>query len=85
MAMVAGIQAPSGRVMGHAGAFIASGEDNAQAKIRAFKDAGVIIVHHPARFGGGMKYLLGGRAQAQVTVCLFHMDQDYSYQLQFPR
>lgn len=81
MAMVAGIQAPPNRVMGHAGAFIAPGEDNAQAKIRALKDAGVIIVHHPARFGEGMKYLLGGRAQAQITVCLIHMDQDYNYRL----
>ncbi|MCJ1357354.1 MAG: hypothetical protein MMC33_007350 [Icmadophila ericetorum] len=67
MAMVAGIQAPRGRVMGHAGAFIAPGEDNAQTKIKAFEEAGVTIVHHPSKFGEDMKQLLSSRPRPQTT------------------
>ncbi|KAI9841753.1 MAG: hypothetical protein M1837_000414 [Sclerophora amabilis] len=64
--LVAGIQAVPGRVMGHAGAFAAPGEANAETKIKALEEAGVQIVNHPAIFGNVMKRLLltspeGGR------------------------
>ena len=58
MALVAGIQAPPGRIMGHAGAFVGAGEKNAVSKIRALEDAGVIITNHPSKFGDDMKKLL---------------------------
>lgn len=58
MALVAGVQAPPGRVMGHAGACVAPGERDARQKARVLQDAGVFITNHPAKFGEGMKYLL---------------------------
>ncbi|CAD6574263.1 MAG: hypothetical protein ASARMPREDX12_006484 [Alectoria sarmentosa] len=59
MALIAGVQAPSGRVMGHAGAFVGAGEKKAAGKVRALEDAGVVITNHPSKFGEGMKQLLG--------------------------
>ena len=59
MALIAGAQAPSGRVMGHAGAFVGPGEKKAAGKVRALEDAGVVITNHPSKFGEGMKRLLG--------------------------
>ena len=58
MALVAGGQAPQGRVMGHAGAFVGANEKNAQSKVRALEDAGVVITNHPSKFGNGIKKLL---------------------------
>ncbi|KAK2780996.1 hypothetical protein FQN52_004329 [Onygenales sp. PD_12] len=58
MALVGGLQAPPGRVMGHAGAWAAPGEPDAQTKLKALRDAGAVIVHHPEKFGEGMKTLL---------------------------
>lgn len=59
MALIAGIQAPSGRVMGHAGAFVDAGEKKAAGKVRALEDAGVVTTNHPSNFGEEMKRLLG--------------------------
>ena len=58
MALVAGVQAPQGRVMGHAGAFVGANEKNAMSKVRALEDAGVVITNHPSKFGNGIKKLL---------------------------
>lgn len=58
MALVAGVQAPVGRVMGHAGAFVGAGERSAKSKVKVFEDSGVTIVNHPSQFGEGMKRLL---------------------------
>ena len=58
MALVAGVQAPQGRVMGHAGAFVGVGEKNAISKVRALEDVGVVITNHPSKFGHGIKELL---------------------------
>ena len=63
MALIAGVQAPSGRVMGHAGAIIRAGEMSAMSKVRALEEAGVNIVNHPSRFGEGMRQLLENRGQ----------------------
>ncbi|KAI9819866.1 MAG: hypothetical protein M1827_006435 [Pycnora praestabilis] len=67
MALVGGTQAAPGRVMGHAGAFVAADEADALAKIRAFEDAGVVMVNHPAKFGNGMKSLLERAAPRQKS------------------
>uniref|UniRef100_A0A093VLV6 Succinyl-CoA ligase [ADP-forming] subunit alpha-1, mitochondrial n=2 Tax=Talaromyces marneffei PM1 TaxID=1077442 RepID=A0A093VLV6_TALMA len=59
MALVGGLEAPKGRVMGHAGAWVAPGEPDARAKYVALQKAGVTLVSHPEKFGPGMKTLLG--------------------------
>ncbi|OJD18307.1 hypothetical protein AJ78_01684 [Emergomyces pasteurianus Ep9510] len=58
MAVVGGLHAPRGRVMGHAGAWASPGDPDAQTKIKALQDAGAVMVHHPENFGEGMKMLL---------------------------
>lgn len=63
MALIAGVQAPSGRVMGHAGAFVGAGEMTAAGKVRVLEDAGVVTTNHPSKFGEGMKRLLGSEAR----------------------
>lgn len=68
MALVAGIQAPSGRVMGHAGAFVDAGEKKAAGKVRALEDAGVVTTNHPSKFGEGMQRLLSSEAHRVSSV-----------------
>lgn len=58
MALVGGLEAPPGRIMGHAGAWAAPGEPDARAKYKALQDAGAVLVNHPEKFGEGMKALL---------------------------
>jgi succinyl-CoA synthetase alpha subunit len=68
MVLVGGREAPSGRVMGHAGAWIAPGEPDAVAKHKALESAGVTMVDHPEKFGQGMKALLAHRTVTSATV-----------------
>ena len=54
-AFVAGLTAPPGRRMGHAGAIISGGKGTAQEKFDALEDAGAVIVKNPALIGETVK------------------------------
>jgi len=57
-AFIAGITAPPGKRMGHAGAIISSGRGGARDKMEVLKKAGVRIVENPALMGVTMSELL---------------------------
>jgi len=63
-AVIGGIHAAPGRVMGHAGAFTLPGEPDALTKMKYLKDAGVTVVNHPEKLGDAMKKLLGSSGRA---------------------
>lgn len=55
---IAGVTAPPGKRMGHAGAIISGGKGGAEDKLEALKSAGVVISPTPAAIGNTMYELL---------------------------
>ena len=60
VAYIAGVTAPPGKRMGHAGAIISGGKGTANEKFRSLNDAGVKTVRSLAEIGSGLREICGG-------------------------
>jgi succinyl-CoA synthetase alpha subunit len=61
VAYVAGVTAPPGRRMGHAGAIVSGGTGGAAAKVEALREAAAEVVANPTELGTRMADVLGRR------------------------
>jgi len=59
VAYIAGLSAPKGRRMGHAGAIVSSFGESAAEKVEILKAAGVVIAPNPSDMGSTLAKVLG--------------------------
>ena len=64
VAYIAGLSAPKGRKMGHAGAIISAFGESAQEKVELLSAAGITVVPNPSAMGATMASVLSARAAA---------------------
>ena len=55
---IAGVTAPAGKRMGHAGALISGGADTAEAKLAIMEECGFKVTHNPSEMGRLLKSVL---------------------------
>ena len=58
IAYIAGVTAPPGRRLGHAGAILSGGAGSAQEKIKVLEEAGIVVVKNPADVGATVADIL---------------------------
>ena len=56
---IAGVTAPAGKRMGHAGALISGGADTAEAKLAVMEECGFIVTRNPSEMGKLLKKAIG--------------------------
>ncbi len=61
VAYIAGLTAPKGRVMGHAGAIVSAYGESAVEKVELLQESGVIISKNPSIMGDTVKQVLNGK------------------------
>ena len=61
IAYIAGLTAPKGRVMGHAGAIVSAYGESAVEKVELLQECGVIISKNPSVMGETVKQVLNGK------------------------
>jgi succinyl-CoA synthetase alpha subunit len=64
-AFIAGVTAPPGKRMGHAGAIITGGKGKAEDKIRTLTECGVTVASSPTKMGDAMLEALQGKRPAR--------------------
>ena len=61
VAYIAGLTAPKGRVMGHAGAIVSAYGESAVEKVKLLEEYGVIISKNPSVMGHTVKQVLNAK------------------------
>ena len=58
LAYIAGLTAPKGRTMGHAGAIVTTAGESAAEKVEILREAGIGIIVRPSEFGNAVQAAL---------------------------